>query len=93
MYKGTEGIKNNMKRKKNWKKNEKKIWKKSFRIFPSILDQCADSAAAAPSATPRPYYVKNLTRQRLLGAQGISNLPTWGELKTLAPLEFSVNHM
>ena len=40
-----------------------------------------------------PDYVKKLTRQRLLDAQGISNLPKWGELKTLAPLEFSVNHM
>ena len=49
--------------------------------------------AATTPPLPRHYYVKNLKRQRLLGAQGISNLPTWGELKPLAEQEFSVHPM
>ena len=77
------------------KKIKQKNFLKKLEYFFTFLTSVCDGALAkcGGGATPRPYYVKNLTRQRLLDAQEISNLPTWGELKTLAPLEFSVNHM
>ena len=94
MYKDGEGRYQTeyKKEKKIEKKNQKKKSEYFQAFWTSVLIDEGRSAGAK-AATPRPYYVKNLTWQRLLGAQGITNLPTWGELKTLAPLEFSVNHM